>query len=253
MKISYYPISIAETQFVPTIKNLALLPGVKRICEIGGGANPSLDYEFVSKHKLDYTVLDISQTELDKTPSCYKKIRADITDETLNLGTQFDLIFSRMVAEHVRNVDNFHKNVLYLLDAEGIVLHLFPTLFTLPFVLNKLIPESLSYVLLDYFAPRDKEMNSKFKAYYNWCFGPIEANIRHLEQFGYIIIEYDGIFGHGYYGKVKFLDKLENLKTQFLLQHPIPYLTSYAYLCLAKQENNLVSNMNFESLIKSEM
>ena len=39
---------------------------VKSICEIGGGANPVLNQIIIKKFNLDYSILDISQEELEK-------------------------------------------------------------------------------------------------------------------------------------------------------------------------------------------
>jgi len=47
MQISYYPLVVSEQGFIPALMFLAQLPGVRKICEIGGGANPALNLAFV--------------------------------------------------------------------------------------------------------------------------------------------------------------------------------------------------------------
>ena len=41
---------------------------IRRVADIGGGANPLLDEAFVRRHGLDYAVLDVSAAELAKAP-----------------------------------------------------------------------------------------------------------------------------------------------------------------------------------------
>jgi hypothetical protein len=46
----------------------------KNICEIGGGANPLLILDFIRKNDIEYSILDISEIELNKEPNEYKKL-----------------------------------------------------------------------------------------------------------------------------------------------------------------------------------
>jgi len=46
---------------------------VKSICEVGGGANPLLGVDILKERNLKYTVLDISEEELQKAPDMYNK------------------------------------------------------------------------------------------------------------------------------------------------------------------------------------
>ena len=69
------------------LRALVLEKKLRRICEIGGGANPGLPVSFVREHNLDYTVLDVSAEELAKAPAGYTKVHADIMDPA-GLGTR---------------------------------------------------------------------------------------------------------------------------------------------------------------------
>ncbi len=74
----------------------------KRILEVGGGANPALSLEEVAALGVnEYTVLDISERELAKSPSGYVKICADICSDGLPLKLNYDLIISRSRNESV--------------------------------------------------------------------------------------------------------------------------------------------------------
>lgn len=208
---------------------------VRRVCDIGAGANPLLDDDFVRANALEYTILDISASELEKAPAGYRKIVADISSPGFSLDGQFQLIFSKMLAEHVRDGEQFHRNVMSLLAPGGLAVHVFPTLYTLPFLVNYLVPESLGSKLLGLFAPRDKYQHAKFPAYYRWCRGPTQTQMRRFKGLGYRVVEYRGFFGHaGYYNKIPILKSVHDLKSAYLLRHPHPLLTSYACVVLEK-------------------
>ena len=66
----------------------------RRVCEVGGGANPLLSIKFTANQGLDYFILDISQEELDKAPNEYQKICFDIAAQDFNADGNFDLVFS---------------------------------------------------------------------------------------------------------------------------------------------------------------
>jgi uncharacterized UPF0146 family protein len=91
---------------------IAARPTIRRVLEIGGGANPALSIEFIQKHRLQYTILDISAAELAKAPDGYLKLQADITDANLLIPEVYDFVFSKMLAEHVSSGVTFHHNVL---------------------------------------------------------------------------------------------------------------------------------------------
>lgn len=207
---------------------------IKTVCDVGGGANPLIAADYIASNGLDYFILDISETELSKAPKNYGKIVADIASPDFSIDQKFDLVFSKMLAEHIVDAKQFHTNVLNMLTDDGLAVHFFPTLFALPFVMNYLIPDFLSDILLKIFAPRDRHQHAKFPAYYHWCRGPTRGQLERFSKLGYEIVEYRGLFGHkGYYRKVKMLQKIHQLKTDFLVRNPIPLLTSYAYVVLS--------------------
>lgn len=218
------------------LEDLASRPGVKRVCEIGGGANPALPMGFVERHGLEYVILDISSEELAKAPDEYPKVQADIMAPDLNIVGGYDLVFSRMVAEHVRSGRDFHQNVLSLLSEGGIAFHFFPTLYTPLFVINRLLPEWLSeFVLLAGQPYRKREgRHAKFPAYYSWCRGPSSSQIRKFESLGFKVEEYIGFFGHEYYKKVKPLHKAHEWLASTLIKYPLPWLTSFAYVVMTR-------------------
>ena len=217
-----------------TLKGLIEQNDCKSVCEVGGGANPALPLAYVTARNLRYCLLDIAPQELAKAPSGYDKIVADICSETVPLGGPFDLVFSKMLAEHVREPRTFHRNVFGLLRRGGVAFHFFPTLYALPLLANRLLPERLSALAQRLFSPRDPVKDGKFPAYYRWCRGPTTTQMRRFEELGYVVEAYTGFFGHDYYERIPVLRSVHRAMTGLLLRHPVPWLTSVAYLVLRK-------------------
>jgi len=211
---------------------------VGRVCDIGGGANPIIASRDVHGLGVEYTLLDVSETELAKAPQEMRRYVADIAAPGFASPQLFDLVISRTVLEHVADPAQFHRNVFAMLRPGGYALHLYPTLYALPFVVNRLLPEfGVRQLLLvaQPFRTADGQ-HGKFPALYRWCRGPTRRQLRHLERVGYEIIVYRPLYGHDYYKRVGALAYLEQLKTRALLRHPVPWLTSYAYVVLRRPD-----------------
>jgi hypothetical protein len=224
-------------RFVPFIESFIKDKRLRNVCEIGGGAAPALSAKFVAENGLYYTVIDEDGGELKKS-----KMNAEIL-KTLDIcaaddalpGGPFDLLFSRMTAEHFRQAKVAHVRMNRSLAPGGYSVHSFATLYSFPFVVNRILPEAVVDALLSFFAPRDREAHDKFRAYYDRCFGPIKSQQTFFESCGFEILEYRGYFGHAYYAKrLKLLHGLNCLKARYLMRNPIPLLTSYATVILRK-------------------
>ena len=137
-------------------QNLIINHKIKSVLEIGAGANPTIDPDFIGKHNLSYTISDIDDGELQKADKVYDKLVADFSSVEFNLSKKFDLVFSRMVGEHISNAETFHQNIFKILNKGGLSFHCFSTLYALPFLVNKISPDQLSDYLLAKIAPRDK-------------------------------------------------------------------------------------------------
>jgi hypothetical protein len=188
---------------------------------------------------LRYTTNDVSSEELKKADPVFERWEADVSAPVIPGGYQgrFDLVFSRMVNEHVSDGERYHANICALLKPNGISAHCFSTLYTLPFVVNWIAPGALSKLLLQIACPReDEEKHGKFRAHYSWSRGPSQRMIRRFESLGYSVIEYHGYFGHTYYRRWSpLLDRIESLKSRTLLSHPAAVLCSYAMIVLRKR------------------
>lgn len=236
MIASYEPVERFQGWGTDFFKTLLMKSDSKRILEIGSGANPTLAPDDVRANGLSYVTSDLSSEELEKADGAFERLVLDLSAENIDsaLSGSFDFVFSRMVAEHVKDGHTYHSNIYKLLRPGGISAHCFSTLWTLPFAANRFAPESLTSLALDYFSPRDRHRHDKFPAYYSWGRGPSNAMIRRFQALGFEIVRYTGYFGHAYYKGLPLLDRLEAWKSRQLLQHPIPQLCAYATVVVRK-------------------
>jgi 2-polyprenyl-3-methyl-5-hydroxy-6-metoxy-1,4-benzoquinol methylase len=220
-----------------TVKQLISQYRGLHILEIGSGANPTLPIDYVQIRGIEYTTNDISHEELAKAPHGFQKLLLDINcaslpDRVLN---RYDFIFSRMVNEHVKDGEHYYRNIYAMLAPGGITTHWFSTLYALPFLVNRLMPDGLTNYLLNIFAPRDRHQHEKFRAYYSWSRGPSARMIRRFEGIGFNVLQYKGHFGHGYYARrLPWLHKLELKKANWFVRHPQPWACSYAHIVLQR-------------------
>jgi len=234
--INYGTTDEGWSTFRPRVEQLCQRADVRRVCEVGGGGDPLLPLEFTRRHDIEYVVLDISEEELAKAPDGYRKVQGDIGSAAFALRGEFDLVISKMLAEHVRDGRQLHRNIHQLLRPGGLAFHFFPTLFAPAFVANCLLPTELSGAILSNLQP-DRGVggrNGKFPAYYSWCRGPTRQQIQRLESEGYRVLIYDGFFGtHGYYARVG-LGWADDWITTKLVGRPLPALTAFAQVTLER-------------------
>lgn len=240
MTISYKHSREAWANYHQFLTDLIVANQFKRICEIGGGANPAISLDFIKKHHIEYTVLDINSRELAKAPDGYQKVVGDITTKNMrHLNERYDFVFSKMLAEHIQDAESFHRNVYKILSPGGMAFHFFPTLFSLPFIINKLLPEKISYQILKLMAKeRDNAGDQgKFPAYYAMCRGSTQKQMNKLKSIGYHIESYINFFGHEYFRKIPPLNYLSQKIANLLLKFRMVHLTSFSYLILRKPIN----------------
>lgn len=242
--IRYHSSADAWSGFPDRVIKLATEAEGLKIGELGGGANPLLSPAQVADLGLDYTLIDIAESELAKAPAAYHKVCADVAARDFSVSERFDFVFSRMLAEHVRDAALFHRNVFQMLRPGGRALHFFPTLFSPPFIANYLMPHQLAYAILRSLQPirQAAGKHAKFPAYYHWCYGPTSGQMRRFASVGFEVEEYQGYFGHsrgwtvgpGYYDRIPPLLYLHDRACRFLMRTPLPQLTCYAQVLLRR-------------------
>lgn len=216
---------------------LAREPEVRRVCDLGGGADPVLTLEEIAEAGVDYEVLDIAADQLAKTPDGYRTVLADATapDFAEHHGP-YDLVVSTFVCEHIPAPEAFHRGVREALAPGGRAMHVFPTLYEPAFLLNRLVPERLTERVLHRVQPgREPEgTNEKFEAYYRWCRGPSPKAAARLEGAGFEVLEYTGYFGHAYFERLPALQHAADRAWAALVRRPVPALTAYAWVLLRR-------------------
>lgn len=222
-------------KFPGFIEEIIVTQQVKRVCEIGAGATPALADEAIRRHGLTFHAVDEAEGELQKSGRQETSIYDVCQPASPVPGAPYDLVFSRMTAEHFRDPQHAYQNMLQALVPGGLSVHCFATLYALPFVVNRLLPDNVTDFLWSHFAPRDRERHDKFKAYYSHCRGPIESQLRFFQSLGYEILEYRGYFGHNYYEpRLPLLHRVHRYTANFLLKVPVAFLTTYATVILRR-------------------
>ena len=206
------------------------------VCEIGGGANPTLTLIEITDRGIEYTVLDISAAELAMAPDGYVKLEMDITAPIAGDHPRFDFRFSHMLAEHVKDPAAFHSNVFRMLNPGGVAIHFMPTLYDPAFVANRLLPEQVSRKMIRWLQPSRKiDANErKFPAYYRWCRGPSPRQLGRLQSVGFHVEEARGYFGTGYVHMLGPIARGYEAAARRLIANPKPSLCSYAWWILRR-------------------
>lgn len=210
--------------------------GAVDVGELGGGANPTVSLLERWPGRLSLTVLDISAEELAKAPDHVRRHQVDLCAPEPPVDQAFDLVFSRMLCEHVEDPRAFHRNCFAALRPGGHAVHFFPTLTALPFVANRVVPERMGERLLETVYPSRHRggHHAKFPARYRWCWGPTEAQLDRYRSVGFETVAYDVGLGHNYYDRIPGLRTLEHAKTALTLAHPTPWLAAYALVVLRR-------------------
>jgi SAM-dependent methyltransferase len=221
-------------KFPAFIEDVIARNSAKRVCEIGAGANPAIGQDVIRKYGLTFRAADQVEGELLKSEMEGTSVY-DVCSTAPVPGAPYDLIFSRMTAEHFRDPERAYTNMFQALAPGGLAVHSFATLYALPFLLNRVLPDRVTDFLFDRFSPRDRERHDKFKAYYSHCRGPMESQLQFFRNLGYDIVEYRAYFGHNYYEpKLRLLDLIHRQKTKLLLKAPIAFFVSYATVILRR-------------------
>lgn len=217
--------------------------GCKCVCDVGGGAHPVASVAEIRRFGLDYVVLDGSSEEVRKAASEYDTVVIDVEDRpaverlVAERGS-FDLVVSRWTAEHVAQGRFFHQQVHRLLRPGGTAVHLFPTLYSPVFVINRLLPHSVSALIVPHVDKSGRERggsHQSFRPYYSWCRGPTRRQLDRLASVGFVVRRYIGFFGHPYYARLRPIRSAHELLSKWLVRHPVPALTSYAIVILERR------------------
>jgi SAM-dependent methyltransferase len=204
-----------------------------RILELGAGRYPSFRISQMPPGIDSYTVNDIDQNELDRLGPDYERACFDVSGDASAFADRYDVVFSRFLAEHVRDGRAMHRNVFEVLKPGGVAFHLIPTLYASPFLLNRLLPERLTIPLLKLLTPR-REISPKFPAHYSQCYGNLPRMRRMFAEIGYSRVEIREFYGHFYYEKIPGLHHLDQALSALASRRGWSWYSSYAYITAYK-------------------
>ena len=139
------------------------------IVDVGGGRTcPFAKYKS-SNITAKIIGVDISEDELKNNNDLDEKRIADITRKLPFGNEEADIITSRSVLEHLKNLENFISESDRILKKGGYFIHLLPSKFAFFAIINQLIPKKISKMLLYHLLPENRGI-SGFPAFYNKCF-----------------------------------------------------------------------------------
>ena len=212
----------------------ALAPN-RRLLEIGAGRRPLLTPEEIKERNIRYTANDIIQNELDLIPFPVEKVAFDSCGTIPPEYTGcFDVICSKMVQEHVSNGEIFYSNILRLLSNGGVALNFHPTLYSLPFLINRAFPEHLTRMVLRFFKPeRNGRKIPKFPARYELCYSTATtASI--ISRIGFSAVHIIPFYHHEYFAGIPGLRPLDDALSAWAYRRNVRTLSSYAYTVVIK-------------------
>lgn len=222
-----------------TVLTLARRFGLRSLCEIGGGRDPGFQPNNPSLQGLDLTVNDIDQLELDFAPKGLAKARfniaGDLSEPDAKPGS-FDLMFSRMVFEHVDGVPQAWSNIHTLLRPGGVALAFFPTLYAPVFTINHMIPESLSRAIVHalYPARRDGGGDPKFPALYDHCVSSEKVQREMLAKAGFSDVHIQPFWGHGYFERMPGIRQVDHAFNKLAARLDWRLMSTYAFVVARK-------------------
>ena len=231
----------AWDHYEPTILGLAHQFGLRRVCEIGGGRDPLFSAAQAARHGLDLVVNDIDAGELALTPAGLKTARFDIAGDLSEPDVRrggYDLMVSRMVFEHVHDVERAWSNIHALLAPGGVALCFFPTLWAPVFALNHLLPEKASRAIVHAMFParRDGGGDPKFPAFYDHCRGSRERMLPMLNRAGFADVHIQRFWGHGYFDRMPGLRQADHAFNALAAKIGWDLVTTYAYAVVRKDK-----------------
>ena len=203
------------------------------LLELGAGRWPSFALSDMPGNVRSYTVNDVSETELARLPEGYAKACFDVSGDASKFTDTYDVVFSRFLAEHVPDGEAMHRNVFAVLRDGGTAFHLIPTLYALPFMVNKYLPETVTQRILKFFSPR-RSISPKFPAPYSACYSNPARMTEMLKTIGYREVSVRNFYGHFYYEKIPVLKPIHEKFSEFAADRNWHVFGTYAYITAVK-------------------
>jgi SAM-dependent methyltransferase len=228
----------AWRNFLPTVASMLHEGGYRSILEVGGGRSPSLSKDEISELSIKYTCNDISARELSLAPDWVEKALFDIqTPNTAELDAYtgaFDFVFSQMVMEHVPSFDRAYRNIYRILEEGGVGIAFHPTLYSVPFIANRLLPDTVTRKVLKLVFPNRTDTGTpKFPAYYSGCV--ISTKVTdHLKEIGFRNAWQVPFYWHNYYKKFPLVRDVHTKFSDMAADKDMTFFATFAYTIVRK-------------------
>lgn len=228
----------AWANYKRVVRDLSGQFAARRLIEIGGGRDPLFNQGEITNLDVEMTVNDIAPGELAVLPKGYRTACFDVSGAdsgVAGLRNSFDLAFSRMVFEHLPDGRQAWANSYELLAPGGVALAFIPTLYSLPFVLNWLLPDKLAAAIVKFiYRHRTDDADPVFPARYSWCVADDTRIRTMLSEIGYREIIVQPFYGHGYYRSFPIIRDIHEWFTGIARKRDWRTLASFAYIAARK-------------------
>jgi len=201
------------------------------VCELGGGRSPKFSEATIASQGLRYVVNDISSAELARAPAWVEKAQFDLASPALPEAyhRRFDLVFSHMLMEHVRDCAVAYRNIYAMLRPGGIFFNFHPVLYSPALVFNWVMPETLTKRILLFLQPnRHDEGYPKFPARYSYCVVSPKTE-RMLQDIGFTETILVPFYGNDYLKKLPPLQAIEDWMSGYAMREDKRLLASLCY------------------------
>jgi SAM-dependent methyltransferase len=207
-----------------------------RLLEVGAGRDPLFATAAEARaSSLEVTLNDIDSEELARAPDDFAKLRFDIASAIAaneSPRDYFDLVISKMVLEHITNAERAWSNVFEMLRRDGMAAAFIPTLFSPPFLLNRILPEQITSRLVQLaFGDRSAP---KFPARYEWCYADQRRIEPLLKRVGFRDVLVLPFWTHGYFKGFPLLRGVDTWLQRYARDRDWRGLASYAYVIARK-------------------
>lgn len=198
-----------------------------RVLEIGAGRSPLFDPASLPDG-VAYVIQDAVAEELALCPYDVERACFDACGAPPDLEP-VDLVLSRMVAEHLPDAAGFYRLQAAVMAPAALYLHLHPTLYAFPFLMNYMLPPSAAKWIVEALYPhrRAEGQEPVFRAHYDWCTG-LDRECDRRRALGFDRVERIRLFRHGYYRGVPFLDRLQRRWAALACERNWNPFTAYA-------------------------
>lgn len=186
------------SRYLAVVVERMTVPGVRLVADVGGGRSCPFARFRQRGSGIQIAAVDVTAEAMQGNSDVDDKRVADVVQDGLPFGAEeVDLIVSRSVLEHLRDVDRFVTNCRAVLAPGGRCVHVFSCRRSPFAVLNRLLPERLAAGLLFFLRPAAKDICG-YAAYYDRCYHSAMTKV--FERNGFEVEEtFVAYHSSGYY------------------------------------------------------